>query len=110
MAFTFNRPSKYRAVPTVLDGIRFASKKEAGRYAELLILKKARKIRNLVLQPRFKLEVGGVLICTYVADFSYEEGPGRVRKIEDVKGVRTPVYKIKKKLMQAIHGIEITEV
>jgi hypothetical protein len=102
------RRSKYRAVPTVLDGIRFSSKKEAARYAELLVLQKQKKIKGLELQPRFKLEVNGVLVGTYVADFAYREG--KLRVVEDVKGVRTAVYKLKKKLVWALHGVAVREV
>lgn len=98
------RRSKYGAVPTVVDGVRFASKKEAKRYWELKLL----KVKALVLQPEYELVVNGVLICKYRADFAYD---GETHKIvEDVKGVKTAVYKLKKKLMLAIHGIEIQEV
>ena len=97
---------KFRNKPTEVDGIRFASKKEANRYCELKLLEKAGKIWSLELQPRFQLIHAGELICTYVADFRYN--PGGV--VEDVKGVRTAAYQIKKKLMRILKGIEIQEV
>jgi len=100
------RYSKYRAVPTTVDGIRFASKKEARRYQELKILEQAGHIDHLVLQEHFRIEVNGVHICDYRADFSYLE-PGCVAVVEDVKGMITPMFKLKQKLMRAVWGIDI---
>jgi hypothetical protein len=100
--------SKYKAIRTTIDGHTFASKAEANRYQHLKLLEKAGQITNLSLQPRYALDVGGVHICNYIADFRYWDEGGRV--VEDVKGVRTPVYKLKKKLMLACHGIVIKEV
>jgi Protein of unknown function (DUF1064) len=100
--------SKYRNVRT--NG--FASKKEAKRYQELKLLEKARKLCDLETQVRYKLEVSGQLICTYIADFVYlhlDDKGGWLMTVEDVKGVRTPVYKLKAKLMKAIYGITILE-
>jgi hypothetical protein len=76
----------------------------------LKALERAGRCRNLELQVRFPLEVNGQKICTYIADFRYEleRGEGLWEHIvEDAKGVETPEFKIKKKLMKAIHGIEI---
>lgn len=100
--------SKYRAVPTEVDGIRFASKREAARYCSLRIMEEAGVIFGLELQPKFALVVKGVKICDYVADFAYLNGDGK-RVIEDAKGVKTPVYRLKKKLLKAIHDIEVLE-
>lgn len=104
-----HRKSKYKAVKTVVDGITFASKKEAKRYSELLILQRAKVISELELQPPFKVAVNGRHICTYKADFCYREKSG-CYVVEDVKGVKTPVYSLKKKLVEAIYGIEIVEI
>ncbi len=101
-------PRKYRNQPTFVDGIRFASKKEAYRYRELKILESNNLISNLSLQPRFPLIVNGTKVATYVGDFAYVDDRGKI--VEDVKGIRTPVYKLKKKLLKAIHGIDIVEV
>lgn len=57
----------------MVDGFRFASQAEARRYKELLLLGQAGQVRNLELQPRFDLHVGGVKTATYIADFRYEE-------------------------------------
>lgn len=102
--------NKYNAKPTVVDGIRFASKAEAKRYGELQLLVKAGTISGLELQPRYDLEVNGRLVCEYVADFRYRCHFDSKMVIEDVKGVKTPAYLLKKKLMLAVHGIEIVEV
>ena len=104
------KPHKYGAVPTEVDGIRFASKAEAKRYGELKLRERAGEIAGLVLQPRFPLTVNGVKIGTYVGDFLYYDKDCQVTTVEDVKGVATPVYRIKRRLMQALHGIEIVEV
>ena len=107
------RRSKFNAVRTKLDGITFASRKEANRYQELKLLEKAGEISKLALQPSFILSVNGQKICKYVADFGYIDimaGDRGELVIEDVKGVKTPAYRLKKKLMSAIYGIEIKEV
>lgn len=104
------KDAKYKAVPTHVDGIRFASKAEAQRYSELKILEKAGTLSALRLQPRYELVVSGVKIGTYVGDFCYWDGHESCTVVEDVKGVRTPVYQLKKKLMKALYGIEIREV
>ena len=58
--------------------------------------------------PKFPIEVCGKKICTYIADFMYHENGNKI--IEDVKGVKTSVYRIKKKLTEAIYDITIKEV
>ncbi len=88
--------SKYRNIKTVVDGITFASRKEANRYVELKFLEKQKVIKSLVLQPSFDLVAG----IKYIADFCYidTENPEKLT-VEDVKGMRTEVYKIKLKLL-----------
>lgn len=100
--------NKYRAIRTEVDGIMFASKKEAMRYKELKFLLQEQRISDLVLQPKFPIEVNGKKICTYIADFIYNEDG--IQVVEDVKGVKTSVYRIKKKLTEAIYNITIKEV
>ena len=97
--------SKYGSRKTKVDGIVFASQKEAKRYGELKLLQRAGQISDLKLQVRFKL----VQTVTYVADFEYHDRLKGSKVVEDVKGYRTPVYKRKKKLMKQQHGIEILE-
>lgn len=99
--------SKYRSVKTLVDGIVFASKKEAMRYLELKFLARAGEITDLELQPAFPIKIAGQKICVYKADFSYQQCGERV--VEDVKGVKTPVYRLKKKLVEAYYNIKILE-
>jgi len=108
--------SKYNATRTKVDGIVFASKKEARRYSELRLLEKIGQVLDLELQPRFPVyiaplrETGAVRVFTYIADFRYKDkDTGRI-VIEDVKGVKTQVYKLKKRCVQAYYGIRISEV
>ncbi len=110
---TVRNGHKFNAVKTVVDGITFASKAEARRYGELKLLEKVGEIENLGLQPTFKLSVNGVVIGKYVGDFDYWTAPGITKgyyKVEDVKGVKTAMYRWKAKHMKAEHGITITEI
>lgn len=99
--------NKYGAIKTEVDGILWASKKEAGRYRELCLRLKAGEISDLRWQIKYPLKVNGNLICTYIADWQYVENG--VEVVEDSKGVKTPQYRIKAKLMKALYGIEIKE-
>ncbi len=101
------KTNKYSAVKTTVDNIKFDSKKEASRYLELKLLQRCKQISGLKLQTRFDFIINGMKVCFYKADFEYIENGKRV--IEDVKGARTAVYIIKKKLMKAVHGIDIFE-
>lgn len=102
-----NRRRKFNNVPTVVDGIRFDSKKEARRWGELLALHKAGRITALQRQVRIPIRLNGELICKYIADFVYVEGGERV--IEDAKGFVTREYILKRKLLRAVYGIIIRE-
>ena len=107
--------SKYGNKRIEIDGIRFASQKEGYRYVELKYLQRLGVISDLRLQvkfeliPKMKSEKGKVIQpLTYIADFVYTENGKQI--VEDVKGYKTKVYEIKKKLMRYVHGIEIKEV
>ena len=107
--------SKYGNRITILDGKQFDSAKEARRYAELRLLERAGQIQNLQRQVPFvlipKQERNGKVIerpCVYKADFVYTENGEEVA--EDVKGVKTKEYIIKRKLMLWQFGIQIREV
>lgn len=124
----YNRVSKYHAKKVEVDGITFDSKKEYRRYLELKALEKAGIIKNLERQVKYTLipaqrepdtigSRGGVkkgkLIereCSYYADFVYTIKETGETVVEDVKGMRTPEYKIKRKLMLYIHNIKIKEI
>jgi hypothetical protein len=101
--------SKFHNVPKRVDGILFHSGKEARRYVELRGMERAGIIRDLELQPRYRLEFNGERICDYIADFRYHDNERRADIVEDVKGVRTEVYKLKKRLMKALLDIEVEE-
>lgn len=101
------KPSKFRAQKTVIDGHTFASKKEGSRYSILKLLEKAGEIQDLKLQPEWKIEINGIPICRYIADFTYTQNG--VKIVEDVKGFRTKEYRLKRKLLKAVHGITILE-
>lgn len=108
---------KYRNVKTVVDGIQFDSKAEAARYRSLRLLEQAGAITDLRLQVKFELvpsvRLFGALRATpalrYVADFVYQ-GPGGKTVVEDVKGMLTPVYRIKRHLMKHVFNIDIVEI
>lgn len=100
------RRHKYGAVATTVDGIKFASKKEAKRWQELKLLEKAGHITNLKRQVRYKLQMETV----YVADFVYDWRFGEGQTVEDVKGFRTRDYRRKVRLMKQQHGIQVREV
>lgn len=122
---------KYNNKKITIDGIKFDSKKEATRYKELKILEKAGIIHDLKRQVKYVLipaQYGrtdevyikgnnkgkpkkGQLIereCAYYADFVYVQDGETI--VEDTKGMRTPEYIIKRKLMLYIHKIKIKEV
>lgn len=114
------RQNKYGNRKTEVDGIVFDSKHEAMRWIELKYMERAGLIRDLKRQVKFclvpTLEGEGKKIkqraVYYLADFEYWEKTADCWKhvVEDAKGVRTDVYKLKKKLMLWRHGIEIREV
>lgn len=107
---------KYHNQPTKVNGIRFDSKKEAARYQELLLMQRAGTITNLqrqvyyMLKPTQRDENGKVLFrkMGYKADFVYKQN-GRL-VVEDVKGVRTPLYKWKRAEMYEKYHILVKEV
>jgi len=115
--FTKTKGHKYRAKPTIVDGIRFDSKKEARHYARLKLALQAGEIRLLLRQVPFYIsdavfdENGKVLASAerYVADFLVHWKDGTLSVI-DAKGHRTQTYRRKKRRVEAIYGITIEEV
>lgn len=107
------RGSKYHAKKTVADGIQFDSAKEAKRYIKLRDMQEAGEIEGLCLQVPFEIlpsfECEGVKYrgMKYIADFVYYRDG--VRVVEDVKGAKTPEYRLKKKLMAYMNHINIKE-
>lgn len=103
------KQNKYRAKKTVVDGITFDSKREAAYYGELKIREKAGEVSGVELQRSFAL-IGpdGSLICTYKADFCFLDHQQDSRfRVVDTKGVITPEFRLKKKLMRSLLGIEV---
>jgi hypothetical protein len=101
------RYGKFGAIKSTVDGFRFASLKEARRYGALKMLQRAGKVSQLALQVTFTITVNNIKVCDYVADFTYMQNGKFI--VEDVKGVRTRIYSLKKKLMWAVLNIKIKE-
>jgi len=100
--------SKYSAKKTpCAHGHVHDSKIEAARCNDLHGLQQTGNISRLEMQPEFRISIDGRHVCTYRADFAYFVSDCRI--VEDVKGVLTPVYRLKKKLVEAMHGVVVTE-
>ena len=101
--------SKYKAKKTVVGDKKFDSKKEANRFVELTLLEKAKVIQDLRIQVKFPLikksKYGREIV--YKADFVYYQDGKMV--VEDTKGFKTPVYRLKKRLLAEQTGIVIKE-
>ena len=127
----YGRPkpgTKYHNRKTTVNGITFDSKKEAVRYNELLLRQELGLISNLERQVKFVLiptqrepdktgsrggKTAGKVIereCSYIADFVYFDIDSGCQVVEDTKGIRTPEYVIKRKLMLFLKGIRIREI
>jgi hypothetical protein len=117
------RRSKYGNVKTQVNGIWFDSKKEAERFQQLTLMQQAKQISDLELQPRFPLHVMRIAysecpikltkVGVFTADFSYLDLRTGECVIEDVKSEPTrtgEAYRLRRKLVEAIHGVVITEV
>ena len=101
---------KYRAVRTkCAEGHSHPSKGEAKRCNDLHLLQRAGQIRLLQREVPFPVHINGIKVFTYRADFVYFQGDERI--IEDYKGAITPIYRLKKKCVEAYHsGVRIVEV
>lgn len=94
--------SKYSAKSTVVDGMRFDSKREAAYYSELKIRKQAGEVLFFLRQVPFHLTAG----VKYVCDFQIFNSDGTVQFI-DVKGMETSGFKLKKRMVEESYGVEI---
>lgn len=114
------RANKYSAKAVEVDGLRFDSMKEARRYGELRLLEVAGQVSQLSVHPRYPIKVvelwrkgprSVVEVGVYTADFRYLDEAGEI-VIEDVKcrATMTTAYRLRKRLVEAIYGITITEV
>ena len=107
--------TKYKAKKAVVNGITFDSRREAARYAELVLLARAGKITGLTLQVPFVLAPGVKLIgedrkrpaLKFVADFVYTDVDQGAIVIEDVKGMDLPMGRLKRHLMKTVLGLDV---
>lgn len=112
--------SKYHARKVEIDGYTFDSQREARRYNELRMLERAGKISGLEVHPKWTFGSGARLLrslpkangatgapITYAADFAYFCTERNARIIEDVKGLDTPVSRIKRALLWYFHALEV---
>lgn len=110
------KKSKYGNKKVLIDGIKFDSKKEANRYLELQLMEDTDYITDLELQKKFELipsyEINGrkIRAMNYMCDFYYFDLMTGKYIVEDVKGYRTEIYKLKKKMFEYKYKIEIKEV
>lgn len=108
--------SKYNNKKTLIDNISFDSLKEAKRYQELKSKEKTGEIHDLELQkefelqPNFKLDKKTIRKITYKCDFYYFSIKDNKYIVEDVKGFKTDIYRLKKKLFEYKFKIEIKEI
>lgn len=93
---------KFNAKQTMIDGIKFPSRKEANRYSELKLLQRAGEVVFFLMQVPFWLP-GNV---TYRVDYQIFWADGRV-SFEDVKGVKTKDFIMKKKMVESLYPVEI---
>lgn len=112
--------SKYGNRKVSYDGYKFDSVREYERYQELCLLEKAGEITKLEVQPKFPLVCGGVEVrirserypngrkVSYYGDFSYYDVKAKQKRIEDVKGMDTPVSRLKRALVETMYGIPVT--
>lgn len=106
---------KYRNQPTTVDGIQFDSKAEARRWQELRLMERAGEIRDLERQPlyvlappvRFADSKRATPSLRYWADFRYFDVRANREVCEDVKGIQTQAFRLKRHLMKSVHGIDV---
>lgn len=108
--------NKYHNTKVIYNGIKFDSKKEMQRYKDLELLESTDYICNLELQKKFLLQDGytnakgkKIRPIYYIADFYYYDYIDNKWVVEDTKGVRTEVYKLKKKLFEYKYNLTIDE-
>lgn len=102
--------SKYHNRKVDVDGYTFDSRAEARRYGSLALLVQGGHIHTLRVHPKFDLVVNGALVARYEADFHYFDTAVNDWVTEDVKGVRTAVFVLKKKLYETLYQTTLREV
>jgi len=101
------RKNKYGARKTVVDGIEFASKKEANYYATLKLRERAGEVHDVQLQPLFPITIRGILITVPRMDFSFWDDVEKRERVIDVKGKDNSESKLKRKLVEAAYNIKV---
>lgn len=106
------RNSKFKAIPTqTSDGQKFKSELEASYYKRMWCLQQIGEVTKIEREVRYELVVNGVFISAYLMDFRITYADGHIEYIDcKSDATLTPVYRIKRQLMIAIHGIELQEV
>lgn len=107
------RGSKYKAKKVAHDGVLYDSQAEMATVKQLQLREKMGSIRDLRTQVKYELRVYGHHICDYIADAVYTVVATGKTEVVDVKSsftAKLPAYRLKKKLLRALHGIEIKEV
>lgn len=111
--FKVSKLGKYNNRGFRLDGMFFHSEAEGNRYMQLRLLEQAGRITRIERQVPYQIQIDGIHICTYNADFRYfildPQGGTQAIVIEDVKGQRTHEFILKKKLVEAKHKVRIIE-
>jgi Protein of unknown function (DUF1064) len=99
---------RFKPIRTVVDSIMFDSKREASRYSNLKILMLGGRIRDLETHPAYDISINGKHICVVKLDFKYWSNETNSLVYEDSKGFDTPISRLKRKLVEAQHGIKVT--
>lgn len=92
---------KFQNHYVILDHLTFDSLREAQKYSQRVWLLAQNIISDLIVHPRFELRVDGQKVCSYVGDFRYTHKDKKI--VEDIKGVETPVFKLKAKLFRILY-------
>lgn len=110
------RRSRFQVAPKIertVDGITFDSFGEAKRFAELKILERCGRIRDLMVQPKFPVSIEGQPYCVYSADFMYWDCAQERQVVEDTKSTGTAkdaAYRLRKKAAELAHKIKVEEI
>ena len=96
---------KFNAVRTEVNGIKFSSKKEATRYGELKLLQENGEVLFFLRQVPFHLPGGVKYVCDFMVFWKDQS-----IVFEEVKGFKTPSYIDKKKIVESLYPIKITEI
>lgn len=100
--------NKFRNIPVYHDGERFDSKRELAYFLDFKLLQRAGKISHLKRQPKFDCVVNDQKVCSYKADFEFiEDGRRRIIDVKSPATAKTKDFRIKKKLVEALHGVTV---